>query len=585
MLILLAKYYFLCYNNGVSGVISRRIKTMAFYLKKTKLKGRTYLSIDESFYSHEKKGTAHRCYKSLGSVESWKDNGIDDPISHFQKEVDALNQQHSQKNVRKISDVSPILYLGYFPFKAILQKLQVKKYVDYFHLTHDFQFDLYELISSLIYARAVNPCSKHRTFHEVLPNLYDTIHYSYDQLMDGLSFIGNDYMKFVEIFTVQTRKVYGLDTSKTYFDCTNFYFEIDREDDFRRKGPSKEGRKEPIVGLGLLLDSNQIPIGLKMYPGNESEKPVLRDVIDSLKSQNNVTGKTIHVADKGLNCAQNIAFSKKNGDGYLFSKSVKGLPETERTWVLLEEGWRDVTDKHGKLLYRYKSCVDVFPYKVEHEGKEVIVKLKEKRLLTYNPSLAAKKRYEIHRLAEKAHSLTASRAKRAEYGEAGKYVDFMDKDGKKAEVRIKQESINQDLALAGYNLLVTSETEMDDRDIYNTYHNLWRIEESFKIMKSDLDARPAFCQKEDTIKGHFLICYLTVLLERILQFKVLENRYSTSDIFHFIKDFRVTKAETKYINTATTSDIINELSVQLKLPLTNYFLTETQIKTILNQKF
>lgn len=558
---------------------------MAFYLKKTKLKGRTYLSIDESFYSHEKKGTAHRCYKSLGSVESWKDNGIDDPISHFQKEVDALNQQHSQKNVRKISDVSPILYLGYFPFKAILQKLQVKKYVDYFHLTHDFQFDLYELISSLIYARAVNPCSKHRTFHEVLPNLYDTIHYSYDQLMDGLSFIGNDYMKFVEIFTVQTRKVYGLDTSKTYFDCTNFYFEIDREDDFRRKGPSKEGRKEPIVGLGLLLDSNQIPIGLKMYPGNESEKPVLRDVIDSLKSQNNVTGKTIHVADKGLNCAQNIAFSKKNGDGYLFSKSVKGLPETERTWVLLEEGWRDVTDKQGKLLYRYKSCVDVFPYKVEHEGKEVIVKLKEKRLLTYNPSLAAKKRYEIHRLAEKAHSLTASRAKRAEYGEAGKYVDFMDKDGKKAEVRIKQESINQDLALAGYNLLVTSETEMDDRDIYNTYHNLWRIEESFKIMKSDLDARPAFCQKEDTIKGHFLICYLTVLLERILQFKVLENRYSTSDIFHFIKDFRVTKAETKYINTATTSDIINELSVQLKLPLTNYFLTETQIKTILNQKF
>ena len=121
--------------------------------------------------------------------------------------------------------------------------------------------------------------------------------------------------------------------------------------------------------------------------------------------------------------------------------------------------------------------------------------------------------------------------------------------------------------------------------MYNTYHNLWRIEESFKIMKSDLDARPAFCQKEETIKGHFLICYLTVLLERIFQFKVLENKYATSDIFRFIKDFRVTKAETKYINTATTSDIINELSIKWKLPLTNYFLTESQIKTILNQKF
>jgi hypothetical protein len=300
---------------------------MAYYLKKTKLKGRTYLSIDESFYSHDKKGTAHRCFKSLGSVETWKVKGIEDPISHFQKEVDALNQERAKTGVRKISDKSPNLYLGYFPFKSILEKLHIKKYVDYFKLTNDFKYDLYELLSSLIYARAVNPCSKHRTFHEVLPELYGAVNYSYDQLLDGLSFLGNDYEKFIEIFTVQTNKVFGLDVSKSYFDCTNFYFEIDREDDFRRKGPSKENKKEPIVGLGLLLDRNQIPIGMKMYPGNESEKPVLRDVIDQLKKRNNVTGKTIHVADKGLNCAQNIAFLRQSGDGYLFSKSVKGLSE------------------------------------------------------------------------------------------------------------------------------------------------------------------------------------------------------------------------------------------------------------------
>ena len=557
---------------------------MAFYLKKTKLKGRTYLSIDESFYSHEKKGTAHKCYKSLGSVETWIEKGIPDPISYFQKEVDSLNQEKAVAGIRKISDVSPIRYLGYFPLKSILEKMQVKKYVDYFKLTNDFGYDLYELLSSLIYARAVLPCSKYKTFHEVLPNLYDTVHCSYDQLLDGLSFLGNDYEKFVEIFTVQTNKVFGLDTSKTYFDCTNFYFEIDREDDFRRKGPSKENKKEPIVGLGLLLDSHQIPIGMKMYPGNESEKPILRNVIDQLKSQNNVTGKTIHVADKGLNCAQNIAFSRKNGDGYLFSKAVKNLPETEKTWVLLEDGFTDVKDKHGKLLYRYKSCIDEFPYKVEHEGKEHTVRLHEKRLLTYNPSLASKKRYEINRMVEKAKSLAASQAKKAEYGEAGKYVNFTDKNGNKASASINQEAIDKDLKFAGYNLLVTSETEMKDTDIYNTYHNLWRIEESFKIMKSDLDARPVFLQKEETIKGHFLICYLTVLLERLFQFKVLGNEYSTSDIFQFIKDFKVTKGETKYINTTKSTDFIEELAAKLKLPLTNYFLTETQIKSILKRK-
>ena len=154
---------------------------MAYYLKKTKLKGRTYLSIDESFYSHDKKGTAHRCFKSLGSVETWKVKGIEDPISHFQKEVDALNQERAKTGVRKISDKSPNLYLGYFPFKSILEKLHIKKYVDYFKLTNDFKYDLYELLSSLIYARR-SIRSKHRTFHEVLPELYGAVNYSYDQL-------------------------------------------------------------------------------------------------------------------------------------------------------------------------------------------------------------------------------------------------------------------------------------------------------------------------------------------------------------------------------------------------------------------
>lgn len=557
---------------------------MAYFLKKAMLKGRTYLSICESFYHPQKKGTAHRTYKSLGSVETWKKNGIEDPIAHFQKEVDALNQEKAKKGVIKISDKSPNLYMGYFPLKFILDKLHIKKYVDYFKLTNDFEYDLYELLSSLVYARAVNPCSKYRTFHEVLPELYEPVNYSYDQLLDGLSFLGNNYEKFVEIFTVQVNKVFGLDVSRTYFDCTNFYFEIDREDDFRRKGPSKDNKKSPIVGLGLLLDSNQIPIGMKMYPGNESEKPVIRDIINHLKKQNNITGRTIHVADKGINCAQNIAFSKTNGDGYLFSKSVKGLSEREKEWVLLEQGFKEVKDKKGKVLYRYKSCIDKFPYTIEHNGKEVTVHLTEKRLLTYNPELAAKKRYEINRMVEKAKSLTLSQAKKNEYGEAGKYVKFTDGKGKKATVTINQDAIDNDLKFAGYNLLVTSETKMSDQDIYNTYHNLWRIEESFKIMKSDLDARPVFVQKGDSIKGHFLICYITVLLERIFQFKVLKNKYSTSEIMDFIKNFKATKGEFKYINTTTYSNFINDLSEIFGLPLTNYFLTESQIKSIFNYK-
>lgn len=583
---MLAKIIFLYYNNGVSGVIilidSEGI--MAYFLKKAKQKNRTYLAIYESFYNHDKKETAHKCYKSLGSIETLMENGIKDPISHFQNEVNDLNKKKNEAGIRKISDKSPILYLGYFPLKNIIEKLNVKKFVDIFKLTNNFEYDIFELLSSLIYARSVYPCSKNKTFHDVLPYLYNSYNYSYDQLLDGLVFLGENYEKFIEIFTSQVGNVYGIDTSKTYFDCTNFYFEINREDDFRKKGPSKENKKDPIMGLGLLLDSNQIPIGMKTYPGNESEKPILREVIDNLKKRNNISGRTIHVADKGLNCAQNIAFSKRNGDGYLFSKSVKGLSDKEKTWVLLDSDFSEVRDKNGKVLYYYKSCVDKFPYSVENEGKKVTVNLTEKRLLTYNPTLAAKKRYEINRMVEKAKLLTLSQAKKNDFGEAGKYVTFTDKKGEKAITGINQGAIDNDLKFAGYNLLVTSEIEMTDKDIYNIYHNLWRIEESFKIMKSDLDARPVFLQKKEAIKGHFLICYLTVLLERIFQFKVLKDAYSTSEIFDFLKGFRATKVDSKYVNTSTYSDFINDLSILFGLPLTNYFLSDTQIKSILNHK-
>lgn len=514
-----------------------------------------------------------------------------DPVAHFQAEVDKLNKERTADKELKISSVSPVKYLGYFPLRSIMNKLKIKNFIDLFKMTTHFEFDLYDALASLVFARSVNPCSKFRTFHEVIPCLYEKHDFSYDQLMAGLGFFGRNYEKIVELFTSQVNSYYGLDTNNAYFDCTNFFFEIDKEDEFRKKGPSKENRKDPIIGLGLLLDANQIPIGMKMYPGNESEKPVLRDVIDSLKKQNNISGKTIHVADKGLNCADNIAHSILKGDGYLFSKSVKSLPDKEKVWVLSENGWQEQKDRDGKVLFFYKSCIDEFTYAVTDKDGKKKVELQEKRLLTYNPTLAKKKRYEINKMVEKAKNLTLSQAKRSDFGESGKYVNFesVDEDGKKtnkkATVSLNNQAIEKDLTFAGYNLLVTSEIYMKDIDIYDTYHNLWRIEESFKIMKSDLDARPVFAQTEDSIKGHFLICYITVLLERIFQFKILKNKYSTSEIFKFIKNFQLVKVENKYTNISTSTSFIEELAEETKLPITNLFLSETQIKKVLNHDF
>lgn len=557
---------------------------MAYFLKKAKQQNRTYLAIYESFYSPDVKGTKHRCFKSLGSVETLITQGIHDPISHFQNQVDEMNAkaslEKSNNKIKQISDSSPIRHLGYFPLANILNVLDVETHFDLMQSQRHFDFSLYDIFSSLVYARAVAPFSKHKTFHNVLPCLFKKFNFSYDQLLEAVEFIGSEYEKFVEIFTVSTKENYSVNTSHTFFDCTNFFFEIDKETDFQKKGPSKENKKDPIVGLGLLLDANMIPIGMRMYPGNESEKPILRNIISDLKNQNNINGRTIQIADKGLNCARNILEAVDKNDGYIFSKSVKQLSEKEQTWVLLDNDYQEIYDTDGTLKYRYKSCIDNFEYSyTDDNGKTIKKTVREKRLCTYNPKLAKKKLLEIDKMINKARKLNMYNAKKSEYGECGKYVSFTSEDGKKAQVSINEKAIEKDKKLAGYNLLITSELLMDNQEIYNAYHNLWRIEESFRIMKSELDARPVYLQKEDSIKGHFLICYVAVLLGRLLQFKVLDNKYSTSVIYDFIRNFNVVMInENKYINLAKTSSFIKELSIILKQPLTNYYLTEKQIE-------
>ena len=559
---------------------------MAYFLKKSNYKKGTYLQIYESFYDPERKSGAHRSFKALGYVHELQAKGIDDPISFYKEEVIRLNQEanaaKAAKKAKQISDDSPEKLIGYFPMKNINDKLSVKKYMDLMQTATDFRFNVFDMISALVYARLVQPCSKSKTYDEVIPKHFESYDFSLNQLYDGLEYIGCEYEKIIEIYNYQIQQMYPFDTSHTYFDCTNFYFEIDREDDFRKKGPSKENRKEPIVGLGLLLDANQIPIGMKLFPGNQSEKPVLRKVIDDLKKRNAVSGRTIQIADKGLNCAENIFHALKNGDGYIFSKSVKQLPETEKVWVLLPNDYKDVKDAEGNTLYCIKECVDEFEYKFtdSETGSLKKYKITEKRIVTFNPKLAKKQIYEINKEVEKARLLKASQAKKSEYGDSAKYVIFtpVDKKGNDTDGRVKvtmnEELIKKSLELAGYNMLVTSEISMGAREVYTAYHNLWRIEESFRIMKSQLDARPVYLQKENTIVGHFLICYLAVLLTRLLQFKILKNNYCSEDLFEFIRDFRVAKiSDRKYINLSLGTDIIKDFTTLCNLPMTSYFLS------------
>ena len=387
--------------------------------------------------------------------------------------------------------------------------------------------------------------------------------------------------------------------SNVFFDCTNYYFEIDLPRDDKQKGPSKENRHDPIIGQALLLDADLIPLAMQMYPGNESEKPFIRNLIQEMKERYKISGKTVQVADKGLNCARNIyAAVIEARDGYIFSKSIhgKGLSKKEKQWLLLENDanvYTDYRDKNGNLLLRLKSCVDTFSYKFKEldsetgEETESSFRVKEKRIVSYNPSLAKKQKAEIMKMVDKATNYTTYKEMaREDLGDSVKYIEVTntDKSGKKVKpvIKINQSKIDEDLKYAGYNLLVTSELDMEPLQVYRTYHNLWKIEESFRITKSYLDARPVYVQKKETIYGHFLICYLSLFLLRVLEIKCFKNEINSYDLVNFIRDFRVVdKGDGTYINISQNQSV-NE-KIKKLTGLTNLdalYLTEKEIANI-----
>ena len=571
---------------------------MRYFLKKTKRSKGEYLQIYQSEYIRGV-GSRNKSYKAIGYVDELIAKGIKEPVAKVQSEVKRLNDELKAKEegekARKIGKSSPQRFLGYFVLKAIANSLgDFEKAVRAISSVRGFQYDVYELMMALVYARVTFPASKRRTHSDILPLLFEKLDDdSYSQVLSCCEYIGSEYLKIIALLTRAVERTYGLECHETYFDCTNFYFEIDREDDFRKKGPSKENSKDPIVGMGLLLDSNQIPVAMEMFPGNEAEMPYLRKTIQRMKKDSSISGRTIQVADKGLNCVANIHAALESGDGYLFSKSLKKQSQKEIEWFLSLDSneWAAVYESDGnggrQIRYRYYSFIDTFDYSyTDDKGSRIEFSTREKRIITFNPKLRMKKILELNRMVEKARGLCLSKAKKDEFGECSKFVSFLMDSGKKAKAVLNVEAIELERRLAGYNMLVTSELKLNDRTVYGIYHNLWRIEQSFRMMKSYLDARPVYLSGMNSIKGHFLICYISVVLERLLELNVFGSRFSHEKIMNFIRSFSLVRLNSKdYVNLLTSDDEVGQFLADTILPeVTNYILSPADVSRLLKVK-
>ena len=495
---------------------------VAYFLKKTRNKKGTYLQIYESHWDSERRQTVQTSVRPVGYAEELAESeGLDDPIEHYRKVVKGMNEERAKRiaeekakarpEPERTGDVTPLFHLGHFPLMAVHRALEVERDLALLQLKSGLRFPVHDLLSSLAYARAVSPCPEGGTFHDALPQMLGVrTDFSPDQLYDGLAFLGNEYEKVIECYNAHVKEVFGRDTSSTFFDCMDFYFVTDGEDG-----------ADPIVGVGLMLDADCIPIGMKMFPGNESEKPKLKGIAEGLRRRYSVTGRTIVVADMGLDCAGNIASALPAGDGYIFSESVKYLARQERDWALADDGtWEDVRGRNGELLYRYKETVGEFTYEVtDTDGKAKTVLLREKRVVTHSPD----------------HE-------------------------------------------AGYNMFVTSEEKMPATRIYDTYHRLEGIEETFRAMKAELEARPVYLQRQNTIGGHFLVCYIAVLLLRLLQFKVLGDEFGSEEIMEFVRGFDVVKQQVRgYVNVSRQSEFIDTVEERSGFPMRNLYLGKAEV--------
>lgn len=318
------------------------------------------------------------------------------------------------------------------------------------------------------------------------------------------------------------------DLSAVYYDVTNYYFEVDGEDGLRMRGVSKEHRPDPIVQMGLLQDANGIPIAYRTFPGNTADCQTMIPVLADLKRDHGLA-RVVAVADKGLNCSDNIAAAAASGDGFVFSQSVRGTKSDKalKAWALDEAGYAHGTEGGARFKSKSRQGHKTVHLKAADtaSGKAKDVRVEVKYVAFWSERYERRARHDRERAIEKAKRLVAdpgAYTKATSHG-AAQYVKNLAFDKETGEVvagrklEIDWEAIAEAERYDGYYLIVTSETGWSDGRVIDTYRELWRIEESFKVTKSEIVARPVYVWTPEHIEAHFLTCYIALVILRLLQ--------------------------------------------------------------------
>lgn len=598
------------------------------YLKQLTHNGVTRLYFYESYYENGK--VKQRSIEPLGRLDELRKK-YDDPVEHFKEIARQRTEEAKKSRTASVSiDMSQTMStsedslknVGYGVLKELYKQLKLDVFWKRKLSRHNIEYDGELIFRLLVLSRAIFPASKKQTYERRNQFFEDFDGFTLDNVYDFLDLIAlyaEDMQKWIYDQSVEICK---RDMSVAYFDCTNYYFDISRPDmdtldeqgnpvdengravspKYRKRGPEKNHRRDPIIEMGLLMDSNGIPLAYDLFPGNESEKLHMRPIINRVKTDYS-DSRTIFVADRGLNTSDNIYYLNGDNrgdvnerDGYVYGQSVRGASDEFKAWVL-EEGYADdiVKDHDGReITFRHKSRI--YPKQIDvqvtvpgqKKKKKKKVTIDQKQMVYYSEKYAQKQRADRDVMIKRAKDLIDHPKKYDKVTAAGcgMYICNLAFDKTTGEVvegrslSFDEDKVKEQTLFDGYYSIVTSELELDDLRIREIYRGLAQIEDTFKVSKTDIHSRPVFVWTNEHIEGHFATCFTTLVLIRLLQNK-LRNHYPVGQIIDSLKRYNCINLDTNTYQFVYFDEILKDCSETFNLSMNEKYKTRLQIRRML----
>ena len=531
-----------------------------------------------------KNGKRTTCvYENLGTIDKIKiRSGDEEPIKWLNDYVKKLNNEQKkdnlkviiEKNTNKLIDknIQTSFNVGYLFLQDIYYKLGINKICDDISSNYQFKFDLNDILSKLIYSRILFPASKLKTL-DLSKKFLEQPNFEYQHIERALPILSkeNDFIQS-ELYN-NSKKYMPRNNRILYYDCTNFFFELEIEDNFRKYGKSKENRPNPIVQMGLFIDGDGIPLSCEITPGNTNEQVTLKPLEEKIIKDFELADIVV-CTDAGLASKANRKFNATNTRKFITTQSLKKLKGFLKEEALdLTNGWRlPGSDKIYNIekLRTDEKLIEIYKDKTFYKERWIKEDGIEQRLIiTYSAKYQEYQKNIRNNQIERAKNLIDKNPKKigkAKQNDPKRFIETINttSNGEAAEETsyyINQDIINEEARYDGLYAVCTN-LEDDVQDLIKINHKRWEIEESFRIMKTEFNARPVFHSNEEAIKAHFLICFLALTIYRYLE-KKLDEKYTVGEIIDTLKDMNLKKENEyayspNYIRTDLTDDLHNK---------------------------